>query len=106
MTRKQLSNKIAEAIMDSEVTDQILVVLLGEALDSIFLNIESILDDIVEKGLNEDFKIDFKHDIKTAKAIIRVIDYCSWDSNTVAWDEKVKEYKKKYKVLTKEGGDV
>jgi hypothetical protein len=106
MTSKQLSDKIAEAIMDSEVTDKILVVLLGEALDSIFLNIESLLDDVVEKGLYEEFKIDFKHDLKTAKAIVRVIDYCSWDFSTVAWHEKVKEYKKKYKALVIEGCDV
>ena len=104
MTRKYISDKIAEAIMDSDITDQIIVVLLEEALDSIFLNIESTLNNAGSYVFHEEIKVDFKYDVKNAKAILKVIEYCSRDFSKIEYYEKIKGYKEKYKKLVKKGG--
>jgi hypothetical protein len=97
MNRAEIADKIGQAIMKSDLVDDLADVILRDALDTILWELAKLSG---KTALDSCDKGDYEHCLKTGKALLRSLRYFSIDPYFEKGDE-LKGYKKRYKELTK-----
>jgi hypothetical protein len=97
MNRAEMADKIGQAIMESDLVENLAEVILRDALDTILWELAKLSG---KTTLDSCDKEDYEDSLKTGKALLRSLRYFSTCTYPEKGDE-LKVYKKRYKELTK-----
>jgi hypothetical protein len=97
MNRAEMADKIGQAIMESDLAENLAEVILADALDTILWELAKLSG---KTALDSCDKEDYESSLKTGKALLRSLRYFSTNLYLEKEDE-LKAYKKRYKELTK-----
>jgi hypothetical protein len=97
MNREEMADKISQAIMESDLADNMAEVILEDALDTILWELAKLSG---KTALDSCDKEDYEDSLKTGKALIRVLRYFSTNPY-LAKEDELNTYKKRYKELAK-----
>jgi hypothetical protein len=97
MNRKEMADKIGQAIMESDLADNMAEVILEDALDTILWELAKLSG---KTALDSCDKEDYEDSLKTGKALLRSLRYFSTNLY-LAKEDELNTYKKRYKELTK-----
>ena len=102
MNRAEMADKIGQAIMESDLAENLAEVILSDALDTILWELAKLSGKTtLDPCDKEDYdKEDYEDSLKTGKALIRALRYFSTNLYFEKEDE-LNTYKKRYKELTK-----
>jgi hypothetical protein len=96
MIRAEMADKIGQAIMESDLAENLAEVILEDALDTILWELAKLSG---KTALDMRDREDYECCLKTGKALLRSLRYFSTCTYPDKGDE-LKAYKKRYKELT------